>query len=315
MNLRKSSLRGLSRACLSGWLIAAGVLPPAAAAIGVGASAAPVYLYRDAGGLTHTLDALAGHDGRISRLLPRAVSADEIGRIHAAGLEVAFIDPEPAASIGTYGERPIARIPPRFSLVSIAGTVYGTFYVHGDRPDGARTHWVSFTFTSFNLENFDSHSAIGLLVDTQQLTRDFPPTFAPAAVGNGIIFGNVSGTPGGCGQGSNTDPIHNMQVESYWNGGNRIYPSSCYPWGILYQRFAVEILADIRGVVRYRRTRTATDEPDPWNSPRVDTLPDRPAGTAGTLAGGGIFFAMVRDPDPDGWTAVMTFDDARTGWY
>jgi hypothetical protein len=314
MKLAISSLRCLFRAGCSSLVLASGLLPTADASA-VQENSPPIHLYRDAGGATHTLDALAGNDGRISRLVPRAVSQDEISRIQGAGLEVVFIEPDDDAPVGPSGVRPIAQVPPRFSLVSIDGTVYGTFFVEGDRPDGASTHWVSFTFSSFNLENFDSHSAIGLLVDTRQLTEDFPPTFAPAAVGNGIIFGNVSGTPGGCGEGSNIDPIHNMQVESYWNGGNRIYPSTCYPWGILYQRFDVEVLADTRGVVRYRRSRDSAGAEDMWNSPRVDTLPDRPAGTAGTLEGGGIFFAMVRDPDPDGWTAVMSFDNARSGWY
>ena len=280
--------------------------------------AIPVYLLRDAGGRIYTFDPFPDATGAVSRLVARYVGPEEIEQLEEAGLEVRVED----ADAFLRNAASLASLPPEFALVSINSKTYGTFYVEGEQPKGGGTHWVSFTFASLNMEPFHSHAALGLLFDTEQFTSSFPPSNLPAVVGNGIVLGNLSNSIGGCGQGENTDPVINMQVESYWHegvpgtiGGNKLYPSTCYPWGIARQVFDVEVLADTDGNVSYGRTPARPGQARRWSSPVIDTSPDRPPGRPGTLSGGGIFFALVGNPNPTPSASILYFSDAQTGWH
>lgn len=157
--------------------------------------------------------------------------------------------------------------------------------------------------------NIGIHAPITLLVDTQQLAGGFPPTYAPALVGNAVIIGDVGLTPGGCGF-SNSTPVYNSQIETLSNGANMLYPNSCTPYGlqdgVTYQYI---IHANINGWISYSISGGMT-----FGSPSINTLPDRPSGSAGTLSGGGLFFGLA--PAGNQQTVrAMYFTNAATGWF
>jgi hypothetical protein len=272
---------------------------------------APIYLYEDAFGNVLTYDVVSAENGRMNDAGVRYVSRKELSELSRAGFEVRLIRAdEKAGGEGDPIIPPLPELPENFSIVQFKGVVYGNFFVPGDRPEGATTQWLSYFFKSINMRDFGTHMAISLLFDSDQLIYAYPPTYAPAVVGNGMIIGNVAGTPNGCGFGTNDTPMYNMQVESYWNGGNRLYPETCSPRGLddsgLYY---VDLSADTAGHVTYDAVGSMI-----WLPPVVDTAPDRPQGTPGSLSGGGLMFGLVGIPSYPK-TVALNFFGAKTGWF
>jgi hypothetical protein len=275
-----------------------------------------VYLNEDEFGNIFTYDAVSDdRTGLISSEI-RYVDAKEIYALEGAGVAVKIISHDGLSSRGVVADGVSASIPSQsslpqtFSIVQFNGVVYGNFFVSGSQIPGKGTQWVAYSYSSVNMQNFGSHLAVALLVDAQQYYVNYPPTYAPALVGNGVIVGNASGTPNGCGFGSNTTPYYNMQVESYWNGGNRLYPETCSSSGLTDGAvYNVGVHANTLGYVSYGVSGGMN-----WSSSSPYTIPDRPAGTAGSLAGGGLFFGLVGIPSVT-QMITLNFSNAATGWF
>lgn len=276
----------------------------------------PVYLYKDVFGNTLTYDVVPNGSGGISAAEIRYVSDDEVALLRDSNMDVRFVSPNADGA----GRDDIAQsspiipslpsLPENFSIVQVNGVVYGNFFVPGDRPAGATTQWLAYFLGTINMEQFISHMAVSLLFDSEQLIDNYPPTYAPALVGNGFVIGNVSKTPNGCGFAENHTPVYNMEVESFWNGGNKLYSETCSPEGLEDLRaYYVNVSADVSGHVSYDVVGGTV-----WFSPTADTAPDRPAGSAGSLSGGGLLFGLVSTPSAP-WFAAVNFFGAKTGWY
>lgn len=270
-----------------------------------------IVLYVDADGNPYTFNATT--DGQRTVLSSkRSVLIDEIIQIEDMGFKIIYFDDDSRGAAQAGNTQKITQrpsLPSNFTIMQLNGVVYGNFYVPGTRPAGKNTQWVGYTYYSSLMGSFGSHIAVSLLSDTSQLTGNYPPTNAPAIVGNGVIIGNVAGTPNGCGFGGNPTPVYNMEVESYWNGGNKLYPNTCAPSGLAdVTYYQVAINANVQGYVAYTLNGGAS-----WVSPSPYTIPDRPAGLPGSLNGGGLIFGMVPTPDPD-YTSAQ-FGNAGTGWF
>lgn len=273
---------------------------------------APIYLYEDAFGNVLTYDVASDGRSRVADAGVRYVSSRELAALRSAGFEVRLIArPEDKAADGSDPVIPmLPELPENFAIVQFKGVVYGNFFVPGDRPAGVTTQWLSYFFKSINMRDFGTHMAISLLFDSDQLVNAYPPTYAPAAVGNGMIIGNVAGTPDGCGYGSDDTPVYNMEVESFWNGGNHLYPETCAPLGLKDSGlYYVNVSADTVGNVVYDVGGSMV-----WFSPEVDTAPVRPPGTPGSLSGGGLMFGLVAIPSYPK-TVALNFFGVDSGWF
>ena len=213
----------------------------------------------DTAGDAYTFVATSDRQGRTTLSSRRSVSIDEVIQIEDMGFNIIYFDSESRRISDPVTRGPVPpqkpSLPVNFSIMQLSGVVYGNFWVAGTRPAGKTTQWVGYTYYSSQMASFGSHIAISLLSDTSQLTGSYPPTNASAIVGNGVIVGNVGGTPNGCGFGTNHTPFYNMEVESYWNGGNKLYPATCSPAGFADATYyQVGIQANTLGYVAYTVT-------------------------------------------------------------
>ena len=274
-------------------------------------------LYLDSAGNPYTFVATPDSDGKTILSSRRSVSIDEVIRLEDLGFNIVYFDDQSRqiSAMATYSTDAIPpqlpSLPSNFSIVQLSNVVYGNFWVAGTRPPNTATQYVNYRYYSSNMSTFGSHMFVILLSDTSQLTTNSPPTYAPALVGNGVEIGNVGGTPNGCGNGTNHTPFYNMEVESFWNGGNKLYSNTCSPAGLAdLTYYQVGIQANTAGYVAYTVSGGMT-----WNSPAPNTIPDRPVTPpgAGNLNGGGLIFALIGTPDPD--YTRMQFTNAVTGWF
>lgn len=163
-------------------------------------------------------------------------------------------------------------------------------------------------------EKFNGHLAVGLIADVDQLLSPYPPAMVPQGVANGIVIGNVSLNTGGCGSPPNSTPIFNMQVESFWNGGNKLYDATCYPSGLVDGvDYLIDLHASRTGHVTYINYPGGYGNPG-WISPTASTAGDRPSGKPGTLSGNGFIVTLIPGPSPFEFVD-FNFKYTYNGWF
>lgn len=256
-----------------------------------------VVLYSDKSGAIYTYEIqLTGKD-RAYKMVPRAVSRDEVNAIQAEGFDVS-LKAETAVAEGL-----ISSLPSSFSIIRRFGNVYGNIWTGGTRPPNTTTQWVVFNLKSYGYNQIGEHVATSLFLDANALAST-----PPYIVGNGMIIGDVhlrTADDGGCGSASwPTVPIYNSQVEAYWAGGNWIYGASCETVALQdATTYSFTLHATTNGWVAY------------WTNlgypPGIYTLNQRPSWNPDN---GGILFASTGD-QAGGPDFTLNFTNVYTGWF
>lgn len=218
-------------------LAASAVATKANGEIGYSTTAtAPVYLMRNSHGAAFTAEVNRHPVTGELRVKKRPVTPREIASLEAEGVTLAAI-PDPDDLIGSGGEageegRPdqhkqgglVPSVPSSFTIIRLYGYTYGGFWTNGTRPSGRTTHWSSFSLRSGGFGRTVEHVAHALFFDgTDPIHQGLK--------GNGMLIGKSSSPGTGCGP--YTSPDYYGEIESFWAGGNALYPSSCSPAGLL----------------------------------------------------------------------------------
>lgn len=276
----------------------------------------PVYLYVDKDGGAYTFRTKRDWAGHVETISRNPVSEKEIESLTKLGFTISFVR-EPGLKVDSHSPKSVSipeltSLPVSFSLTQWAGATYGGFYIQDTGGSGKNTHWFNTTLTSFYGSSFLSHLGIGLIADTDQLLTPHPPAMVPQLVANGIIIGNVSLNINGCGSPPNTTPVFNIEIESFWNGGNELYSSTCYPSGLSDNiDYLIDLHANRSGYVTYIIYPNGTGG---WISPTASTAGDRPAGKPGTLSGNGFVVTLIAGPTPIGFVS-FGFNHTYNGWF
>jgi len=138
------------------------------------------------------------------------------GSAHAVTTDTAYAIVFSRSSSGAYS---YAVCPTGTFCSSTPGSVF--FNNSTARPAGTTTQWMTFRVKSEGYFPRKGHMVVGLrgVID---LSR--------GGEGLGIILGDVSGRPDGCSNPANSSgslPPPRAQIESYWYGGNALWPGSC----------------------------------------------------------------------------------------
>lgn len=189
----------------------------------------------------------------------------------------------------------------------LPGNPYGTgalaFGVaNAPQPPGVHGQALSFLFYSdgYFAQNPAAHIAIVL---KGRWAHDDPvtPVYEGDLSGRGIVIGNVSARADGC----RLAPT--AQVESFWRGGNALFPQTCSR--PLQDRawYRMRILASNARGIAYQIT-----DPDGSTVYANHTMQDPGAHIDETLGGFAILqvFESVRAP-----TWRLWLDEVRTWWY
>lgn len=210
----------------------------------------------------------------------------------------------------------LTSLPVSFSLLHWMGNIYGGFYIKDTGGSGKDVHWFNTTlqFNPMGGGSFNGHLALGLLADVDQLLYPYPPAMVPQGVANGIVVGNVSLNAEGCGHPPSAIPVFNMQVESFWNGGNKLYSATCYPSGLTSGAdYLIDLHANRAGYVTYAIYPGGYGWPG-WISPTASTAGDRPSGKPGALSGNGFIVTLIPGPSAFEWID-FSFNNTYNGWF
>lgn len=277
-----------------------------------------LYLYVGEKGDIYTFRAERAWLGGMGVVSRSPVTSKEVAELIKLGMKINLVK-EPGVAVDRRVQKKspapeLLELPVNYSLVQYGGATYGGFYIKDTGGNGKGTHWFNTTLQSQSGSNFFSHLAIGLVADADQLVARYPPAMAPQGVANGIIVGNVTLNQGGCGSPPSSSPPFNMQVESFWNGGNKLYDETCYPQELVDgNKYLIDLHANRGGYVTYIIYEGIYPVAG-WISPTVSTINDRPAGKSGALSGNGFITTLITDPT-SGSYALFEFEETYNGWF
>lgn len=224
---------------------------------------------------------------------------------------MAYLD-DPDESASPEGETLLAdpkqgrlrsNVPSSFTIIRSNGYTYGGFWTRRSRPLDKTTHWSNFRLTSAGFSGTIEHVAHALIFDgTDPMTQGLK--------GNGMLIGKSSAPGSGCGPHGNPD--YYGEIESFWDYGNALYPSTCSTPGLLVDGTpsTFTLHANTNQWVAYWIKRSGQTV---FTSPSINTAAQRPYWDPNQ--GGVLFTVTGGDGELHYPDYLLEFTYVSTGWF